>query len=656
MKFTVLRKLKHSELGMFYAYREDGREIAKQRAINFDAGVVDRLFPAAKDDQVIPIHCTYLENNSDLIEVKQKLTRQDKNWRFEGCCPKSRYFKFVTPGVLFAMAIDSSTTPANASWVVIPMDHPARNEILNHGECSRMNKSPMIALYANEGKHTAQVLTKYFPEVFAPMKLTAKKLMANRMDDDENGPDPEGTFELLGRTGHSLHSAIADLIDNSISANATEVRIFFPDPNVSGHWMSILDNGKGMSPEKLRLAMKVGKRQEYESNDLGKFGYGLKGASWSQADCLTVVTKAKSHPQAIATWDKSHLVKCGKWEMLNAPVEKKYTEATKITDTGTAVLLTIVRPSQESEAKGQLTNYDAKLIRIKKHVELVFHRFLEGTARGRAKVRIWLNDIMLAANNPMGHELTKPLEKKEVQLPDVGNAKIYLQAYVLPSEEEFKGFYITKTPQEEKTARERLLANLSKNKAQGIYFYRNDRLIKWGGWNEIWTEDEHTKLLRMSLDFDEKTTNFLQVDISKQLVSLPPNLFDPIKSYLKPALAEARRRYKQKTATAPTGGEKKTATTTKSDGSPTVTVPKPSGSMPKPAKATKSPIRLVESGDKPWVRKNGFAGEHVEVTPKIPELVALVKVIIDNMEAKTALNQFLQVLENKNVMTLFKDV
>ena len=146
MKFTILRLLKPSELGMFHEYRRQGKERAKQRAINFDWDVVDTVFPSAEDQDIIAINCRRLEDEHTVVEVASWLKRQHRNWRFEGDCPTSPFYRFVDPGVLFAMVVDASTTPANASWVVVPADHPARSSILGHGESARLGKSAMIAL------------------------------------------------------------------------------------------------------------------------------------------------------------------------------------------------------------------------------------------------------------------------------------------------------------------------------------------------------------------------------------------------------------------------------------------------------------------------------------------------------------------------------
>ena len=85
-----------------------------------------------------------------------------------------------------------------------------------------------------------------------------------------------------------MPSAVADLVDNSISADATKIEITFGRPDGGhGRWLTIADNGHGMSRGELEEAMRIGSGSEYDENALGKYGYGLKGASWSQAKVFT---------------------------------------------------------------------------------------------------------------------------------------------------------------------------------------------------------------------------------------------------------------------------------------------------------------------------------------------------------------------------------
>lgn len=673
MKFTILRLLTHSELGMFHEYRRQGKERARQRAINFDWDVVDKVFPSAKDSDIIAINCRRLEDENTVVEVASWLKRQHRNWRFEGDCPTSSYYSFVDPGALFAMSIDSSTTPAKASWVVIAADHPAHATILSHGESARLGKSAMIALHGDEGKYCRAVLATHFPNLFkeeATVSERSQQEYDSNHNDDETPPDPLGLFKILARAGHSLPSAVADLVDNSLSHGAREISITFPNPNAGGRWMCIRDDGTGMTPSGLRDAMQIGHQRDYDDGDLGKFGYGLKGAAWSQADRLTVVSKAAGDKVTTLTWDKDHLAKTRRWALQNDPVAPEHASVVDVGESGTAVLLTKMRPAMEP-VKGKADSpYVQELAGIKAHLELVFHRYLEGKVPGREKVIIRLNNDVLRANNPMGHPLTKEYDERRIELSGLTKDKapvLYVRAHVTPNEAEFEEYIKPLPPLDQRSERERLSLNGRANDAQGFYFYRLHRLIKWGGWEDLFAKDEHTKLLRVSVDFDRAAEEQLQVDISKQLVRLPFAVTEPLKELLKAPRAAARARYDKKT--------KSTSKATDTGGkttSPTGTPPAGGGSHPSPTstpgdtkvggtpaapapKKDKASVRIVNSGAKPWQRKTGFKGEEVEITQLVPALVELVQLIDKNADAKEALSEFLRVLETAGVPDLLAD-
>lgn len=367
MNFLVLRLLTKSELGMFHEYRRQGKERAKQRAINFDRGVVDRIFPSANDSAIIAISCRRLEDERAVVDVASRLKRQGKNWRLEGDCPTSSYYGFVHPGALFAMSIDASTTPAKASWVVIAADHPAHAKILGHGESARLGRSAMISLYGDEGAHSRSVLATSFPQLFdgdLEMSKTSELTQINGVQEEEVAPDPLGLFNILARAGHGLPSAVADLVDNSLSHGAREIIITFPNPNMDGRWMCVRDDGVGMTPSGLRDAMKIGHQRNYDDGDLGKFGYGLKGAAWSQADSLTVVSKVAKGELGTLTWDKDHLASTRRWALLNEAVSPVHASSVQIGESGTAVLLTKMRPTLVQTKGGASSPYAQELASI----------------------------------------------------------------------------------------------------------------------------------------------------------------------------------------------------------------------------------------------------------------------------------------------------
>lgn len=403
MKFVILRVLTHSELGMFHEYRRQGKEGSKQRAINFDSDVVDRVFPTALDSDRIPLSLLY-DTDTGPHTKAHWLTRQGKNWRLEGNCPQDRLYAFVEKGCLFAMEVDASRSVAAGAWLVLPKDDPVTRLILADGATSRLTAAGMIALHEEEGERVRQVLSELRPDMFTPpeyMTSTTASPVLSVSGGKHLPPRPQRLAEIIGGTGHTLSSAVADIVDNSIGADATEIDITFSELNGGhGRWLSVVDNGWGMTEAELDEAMTLGSEVSYDENSLGKFGYGLKGASWSQARVFTVVSRKRGGATAHLTWDKSNL---GDWLATNEPLEAWEAEATRLDEQGTAVLWKDMKPLMTGPAVPGISPYSAEIVDLDRHLALVFHRFLEGRVVGRRKVTIRINGKPVEPNNPVGH-------------------------------------------------------------------------------------------------------------------------------------------------------------------------------------------------------------------------------------------------------------
>lgn len=482
MRFLILRVLTHSELGMFHEYRRQGKEGSKQRAINFDWDVVDRVFPAAKDSETIPMKLRY-ETDDGIGEAHQWLKRQDKNWRLEGNCPKDKCYSFVAPSCLFAMEIEAGSTPAVGSWAVFPSDHSVTKKIMADGESSRLAKSAMIALHDDEGHRTWQTLSQARSDLFtAPKKESpsAPTLVSSIQKGVELAPNPSRLVKILAAVGHTMPSAVADLVDNAISADSTHIAITFGRPD-SGHgrWMSIADNGRGMDSATLSEAMRIGSSSEYEGNSLGKYGYGLKGASWSQAKVFTVVTKSNGTQPNHLTWDVDDM---DGWIAKSEPLEPWEQEVTALGNHGTVVLWKDMRPPQTMPTARGLDPFSSEIMLLERHLALVFHRFLEGKAAGRNKVTITINGNRVEPNNPIGHPLTSAYDAKTIRIPtETEDGKVFVQAYLLPTEDEIADHNKDKGADETRRAIDLIGLHGKRNETQGLFIYRHDRLIKWGG-------------------------------------------------------------------------------------------------------------------------------------------------------------------------------
>ena len=129
-------------------------------------------------------------------------------------------------------------------------------------------------------------------------------------------PNASALIEGHRDFGYDLKTALADVIDNSISAGATSVKLEV-DTSSDDPWLAIVDNGTGMSEEELIEAMRLGSKNPTdarESGDLGRFGLGLKSASFSQCRSLTVLSR-KEGVTSCARWDLDHVARRNTWAL-----------------------------------------------------------------------------------------------------------------------------------------------------------------------------------------------------------------------------------------------------------------------------------------------------------------------------------------------------
>jgi hypothetical protein len=661
MKFLILRVLTHSELGMFHEYRRQEKEGSKQRAINFDGDVVDRVFPTAHDADRIAMDLRY-DTDQGIISKRHFLTRQAKNWRLEGNAPKDACYAFVDPGCLFAMDVDSGNTPALGAWVVLPADSPESKLVLASGATGGLARAGMIALHGEEGSRVRQILHKIRPDMFTAGESGATVMVNDAEPVQTAGgrrrlpPRPGRTAEIIAATGHTFATAIADLVDNAISADSTEIDITFAPPD-SGHgrWLAITDNGHGMTESELAEAMTLGSEAEYDDNALGKYGFGMKGASWSQARVFTVVTRKAGCLAYHLTWDKFDL---GDWEVLETPLEPWEEEATKLGDKGTSVLLQDMKPPTSVASARGVTPYTVEQRDLGRHLGLVFHRFLEGDAKNRKKVTIRINGILVTPNNPVGHSLTTPYMSKPIRVPleGGGEATVQVQPFLLPADYELRQHHLSDGQEAFSNAQQRLGMYGQRNQTQGLFIYRNDRLIKWGGWEGIWTtSDEKTKLARVVVNFDSKLDGPFDINITKMQVKLPGQILEEVKRLAEPVRNQSRLKYRKE-------GRSETSAPKAPAPNPPMQppVPAPHASGPQPAPPSTPPkqpqlptviVRPVTTDKFLWkfTKNLGTGGQELQVSDRDQHLLAVMRRVKDDPQTSAHLAAFLEMLDRLNV-------
>ena len=333
----------------------------------------------------------------------------------------------------------------------------------------------------------------------------------------------------LRAIGYSFSTAVADIMDNSVSAQATEIRVY-SDPLAQTPYFCILDNGCGMSGAELDNAMLPGSdREEKEDceSELGRFGLGLKSASLSQCREFTVASKRFGKIRAmsfdldvIEEQNKLLLKKLSKEEICELP-NIKLLDAY---ETGTLVIWTKF-DKIEGNAKRFEDSFRDAVAESKKHVELVFHRFYNTIA-------IYYNNKRIERRDPFLIDSVGRQQTGRVTPIHVDGSTIVVTPYTLP-------FANTLTTEEKA-----LLGNpKSIFDEQGFYLYRNKRLISWGSWMRMGIRSELNKLARIQVDIPSTLDSVWMLDVKKSSARIP----DKIKEWIKIAVEDSVVRSKRTT-------------------------------------------------------------------------------------------------------------
>lgn len=317
-------------------------------------------------------------------------------------------------------------------------------------------------------------------------------------------------LESMRSVGYSFESATADIIDNSIAAEATRIDILADA--VDGRYVCIFDNGTGMLPDEARNALKLAgtRNVEREAHDLGRFGLGLKTASLSQGRRLTVVTKCDGVSTGLQ-WDLDFVLETGNWairvldaeDIADLPRSNLINEAER----GTLVVWESLDYllAGAHDVSSWMSN---RLSELRNHLGLVFQRFLEG----RGALRLSVNGIVVAPIDPFleGNPRTQvaPIEKVSID-----GHTVAVEAFTLPHSS-----YLN--------AKERKREDLGTRmrERQGFYVYRNRRLISAGGWFGLSKQDELSKQTRVRVEIPPELDHHWQLDIKKSRIE-PPQAF-----------------------------------------------------------------------------------------------------------------------------------
>lgn len=352
-------------------------------------------------------------------------------------------------------------------------------------------------------------------------------------------PSAATLLESMRDIGYSFESALADIVDNSISARATEIRII-NDVALDGRpYVAIIDEGHGMSPDELTSAMRHGSRSPREpraEGDLGRFGLGLKTASFSQCRCLTVVSRIKGRA-AGRCWDLNRVIAKDEWVLgiLQEDAISELPGIDQLGETGTLVVWqeldrldsTGSDPDSLREAMNRLFS-DAR-----RHLAFTFHRFIAPDPDDRHHpVRLYVNGLELKAPDPFARHMMPRSASHELETLPMDQGNVVAQAFTLPHHQRITSEQL-----------EQLSMGSSLAETQGLYIYRAKRLIAGGTWLGLAKRSELTKLLRVRVDVPTSLDAEWSVDVRKSRIRPPAAIRARLRPLVERMTDTARRPY-----------------------------------------------------------------------------------------------------------------
>lgn len=357
----------------------------------------------------------------------------------------------------------------------------------------------------------------------------------------EATPDPVRITESLRDTGYVLNTAVADIVDNSIAANASKIAVELVQDPLGRIRFSVCDNGHGMDRAGLVNALRYGSDHRDDPSSLGKFGLGLKTASTAFARRIRVTSRQESGPIAVAVWDLDRVHEIG-WQVevsdMVLPQDRQLLEEYSSKGSGTVVrwesvdrVIKEYKDPTGARAKAALSKAVASL---GEHLSLVFQRFLDPDDLRVPTVEIYLNGELLKPFDPFAFGAECLLDDEQTIEAPNGESQLRLRAFVLPRRAELQARLGEDAPDEARLY----------NTYQGIYVYRENRLIHGPDWLGFWNQEPHYTLARVELSFDHMLDEAFQIDLKKSRISLDTALSEYVAKALSGPRREASLRYR----------------------------------------------------------------------------------------------------------------
>lgn len=358
-------------------------------------------------------------------------------------------------------------------------------------------------------------------------------------------PSAKRLIRSLRDVGYEFVDAVADIVDNSVEAQATVIGITLKFEGEDSY-LTIADNGVGMASKDIQEALRFGSNRAYgDADDLGRYGLGLKTASLSQCERLTVSARRGEERARINSycWDLDHIEQTNRWEILKIESDELKDEVWRHLHETTGTVVTWERLGRLLGYKYPSGEYARKQAEqmaesLKLHLGMVFHRFLSGEIHGK-RIAIYINDERVVPWDPYsrGEKNTQKLEPFLIP-QDFGEGiyNVKVQPYILPPQSLYS------------SAKAHLQASGPGkwNKQQGLYIYRSNRIIQAGGWSGLRTSDEHTKLVRIAVFIPSQLDELFLVNVAKKHLTLPREFRSVLLKEIQPIIHRAQGVYREK--------------------------------------------------------------------------------------------------------------
>lgn len=342
-------------------------------------------------------------------------------------------------------------------------------------------------------------------------------------------PPAKSLIQGLRCIGYNFSTALADIIDNSISADAKHIQVL-SNPDDEEPYVVIFDDGHGMGFKELDNAMTLGSdRDEKEDSEyeLGRFGLGLKSASFSQCLRLTVASKNCNRINAMR-YDLKKIQEKNEWllDILDTSEIDSLPEIDLLKNANTGTLIIWQCFDKIMEESDSFKNSFINTIGVAKaHIELVFHRFWDD-------IDISFNGHKIEKRDPFLTNAPNHQEGRTMTI-NVDGQDIFVTPFVLP--------YANSLTEDNK----RMLGNpKSIYDDQGFYIYRNKRLIIWGSWLRMKIRSEFNKLARVRVDIPSSLDSLWMLDVKKSSAKIPDKIKDQLQISIKDSIVRSKREVK----------------------------------------------------------------------------------------------------------------